>query len=377
MKICFYADNRGPFEILHGYATARGGAEKQIAHLMKALAAAGHQICLFYGGGKPTDQAHQLAGITCMPLALVWTEPWSLLTFWRQLEQIRPDMIYARLPNDFLWLLGLFAKIRPATQFVYALAYDGFCNPWQTYDHNRWFHNPLYALGLAMANVVLLQHAAQRALVQPYVKGRLVQLPNLVEPIAPTVRNYRDTEFDAIWVAQIRPQKQLACFLDLVESLPHLRFALVGGFTYHTEEPTQLALTERIKRLTNLTYLGLCPAEESRRWIERSKVLVNTSLYEGFPNTMLEAWSVGVPVVSLSIDPGGVIQQNALGLVSGNGQRLREDVKQLAETQQLNQTFGANGLAYVQQQHSLALVCAAFEGLLSESVKIDAKLTIA
>ena len=81
---------------------------------------------------------------------------------------------------------------------------------------------------------------------------------------------------------------------------------------------------------------------------------------------MLEAWSAGVPVVSLSVDPGGVIEQEKMGFVSRTVTQLVHDVDALARTKSLNQRYGELALSYVRRQHSLEAVCRALERALPE-----------
>ncbi len=367
MKICFYSPTRSPLDILSGRTTDRGGAEKQIAHLAMALAGGGHQVYLLYGDDEQNEQQNKPGDVHCRKINLMtWKRPSTIITLWRQLKQIQPDIIYARLPDDFLWLLSLFAQLHKKTKFVYALAHDAHCSPWHAYDYNPWFHNSFYALGLYNAHAVLTQHEGQSALVQPYVAGKIMRLPNLMHPCVEKPRNYQATDFDAIWIAQVRPQKQLSIFLDLVEQLSNLSFAMIGGFNDTVDAQTQAALQERIWHLPNLTYLGLQKSDDAMRFLAHSKVLVNTSSEEGFPNTMLEAWSLGVPVVSLTVDPDGVIQREAMGFVSGTFTQLCEDVQRLINSCMLNNELGVNGLAYVRNNHSLEIVLTAFEQLIND-----------
>ncbi|HRW03682.1 MAG TPA: glycosyltransferase family 4 protein [Caldilineaceae bacterium] len=379
--ICFYSDSAAPLAILGGATTARGGAEKQIAHLMAALAERGHQIYLLHrvpytdgradqsgehdrdGDDSSREGALAVEGITAIPVAIDWRRPWSLVTLWQKLAHLAPDLIYARLPDDFLWLLAFYAKTHKPTRFAFALAHDRFCNPWQSYTYHRWFHNPLYALGLAMADVVVVQHVQQRTVVAQHCRGEVVLIPNLIEKIAQRARRWEETTYDAIWVSQIRPAKQVERFLDVVAALPHRRFALVGGFTDAIDEVTAAGYRQRIAQLPNLHYLGLCTPAETLGHIVHSKVLLNTSSGEGFPNTMLEAWSVGVPVVSLLIDPGNVIVRHQLGFVSGQMDKFRADVEALLQSPVRNQQMGANGLRYVREHHGVDFVCRALLAL--------------
>jgi glycosyltransferase involved in cell wall biosynthesis len=361
MKLCFISLGHRAVDVLNGDTRKSGGSEAQTAYLAAAFANLGHQVDLIYGDGSARSAPCVIAGVRCIDAFPSWKRPKSLLTFWRALKESAADLIYARLRNDSLWLAGLFSKWHPGSTFVYALANDRDCNPWQAYTYNRWFHSPLYALGLRTADVVALQHEAQAQLVRPYVKGELILVPNLVHSVAPEPRKYEETDIDAIWIANIRPQKQLPVFLDIVEELPDLRFAVVGGFF---DLQGRSDLQHRMETPKNLSFWGPQRFEDVMQFLARSKILVNTSYWEGFPNTMLEAWSVGVPVVSLQIDPGGVIQREAIGLVSGTVAKMIRDIKKLVQTRPLNCEMGQRGREYVRRTHSFEAVCRAFERIM-------------
>ena len=66
--------------------------------------------------------------------------------------------------------------------------------------------------------------------------------------------------------------------------------------------------------------------------IADAALLLSTSDSEGFPNTFVQAWSSGTPVVSLKIDPDRVIEGLGLGTVSENVDRAIEDITALIES---------------------------------------------
>ena len=50
-----------------------------------------------------------------------------------------------------------------------------------------------------------------------------------------------------------------------------------------------------------MTFHGAVPYRDAGALYSRARVLVNTSDVEGFPNTYLQAWASGTPVVAFSI----------------------------------------------------------------------------
>ncbi len=358
MKLCFISPGQSSVDVLNGYTNESGGAEAQIAYLASAFVHLGHKVDLIFNSQLGQSSSFVNAGVSCIDTFPSWKHPKSLLKFWAMLKKTAADLIYARLPSDFLWVIGLYTKLHPKSRFIYAFANDRDCNPWRAYNQNSWLHNPLYALGLRMADIIAIQHEAQEQIVKNYVNGKLVLIPNLVRFVAQNVRNFDNTDIDVIWIAQIRPQKQLSVLLDIAEVLSHLQFVVVGSFF---DNSCRAELERRIKSLKNLSYLGSLDHDSVMQLLVRSRVLANTSYWEGFPNTMLEAWSLGVPVVSFHTNPGNVICREGLGLVSGTCSQMVKDIVKLVNERNLNLEIGEKGQQYVRRVHSIEAVCNSFE----------------
>jgi len=92
------------------------------------------------------------------------------------------------------------------------------------------------------------------------------------------------------------------------------------------------------------------PYEEVGALFDKAKILVCTSTVEGFPNTFLQAWSRGIPVVA-TVDPDGLIQRLDLGRYRETIDEIEEAVLQLASDSILRESIGAKAVDYVKQNH--------------------------
>ena len=125
---------------------------------------------------------------------------------------------------------------------------------------------------------------------------------------------------DVVWVANYRKLKRAEWVVDAAEQLPDFLFAMAGGRSsgegsYYDE------IQRRGERCPNLKLLGGRSFFYTNELVARSKVLLCTSVFEGFPNTFLQAWSNGIPVIS-TVDPSCIIVNNGLGVVVSNQQEL-------------------------------------------------------
>ncbi len=96
-----------------------------------------------------------------------------------------------------------------------------------------------------------------------------------------------------------------------------------GGKTYFDDVAAAAA------RLPNVTMLGPVRYADTGALFDRAKVFLNTSSIEGFPNTFLQAWIRGVPVVSF-FDPDGLVKRLQLGRIAASLDDMREAHPRLA-----------------------------------------------
>lgn len=152
-----------------------------------------------------------------------------------------------------------------------------------------------------------------------------------------------------LWLANIKRWKRPELFMQLVRSLPGLDCEFVMAGRLADGGRYREALEELQRRDPRFRYLGYVPYPETHSLFARATLFVNTSMAnEGFPNSFIQAWQNGVPVVSLEVDPDGLIARHGLGtLASGMDSLIRhtraylEDAELRARTGRCAREFAA------------------------------------
>jgi glycosyltransferase involved in cell wall biosynthesis len=154
-------------------------------------------------------------------------------------------------------------------------------------------------------------------------------------------------------------QKQPHLLLDLAESLPQYSFVLVGPADddeYHQQ------ILDRVKRLKNVRYDGPVNPEEIYKYYEEAVALVNTSAFEGFPNTFLEAWRVATPVISLNVPHSRLIENaNEFGYANGDPVKMKEIANRLAEDEELRCLIGLSNQQSMEENLEISEVASQYK----------------
>ena len=80
----------------------------------------------------------------------------------------------------------------------------------------------------------------------------------------------------------------------------------------------------------------------------------------GVYDSLDEPWASGTPVVSLRVDPDGVIKQKGLGFVSGTGEQAVCDIRKLLNSPEAFDAISIRARRYVEEVHTGSAVTRAF-----------------
>jgi len=157
--------------------------------------------------------------------------------------------------------------------------------------------------------------------------------------------------------------------VELAEALPDARFRMVACPMSETPPGMAERIEAAAERLPNLELLPPRPRSELLEEIRNAVAVVKTSRVEGMPNTFLEAWARGVPVLSLNVDPDAKIANNDLGVAAeGSMERLIEATGSLWRDRDLRNATGERARRFIQDVHSPQAVADRWVALLEELI---------
>jgi glycosyltransferase involved in cell wall biosynthesis len=339
-----------------------GGGELQIAMLAKVLAGSGHEVIVI-DFNAPQEfisndgiKVLQVKGWNDgVPFLRMFTH--RIPRLYKSLKSQKADIYYCQI-RDFRHILALWAARKTNGKFVLQLASDlDALNFRKRLKHDYltdigglwWFVRALltemlFPGLLRKADLVLAQHEGQKDVLRQ--KGiHSVIFNNLIDlKTLPELKTSGKKDF--CYVGALDRRKGFAEFFELVNKAPDEHFKVIG----QPRDKTGHYYFEKLKSYKNVTLYGKLSHSETIKHISESMALVSTSPMEGFPNIFVEAWACGIPVLTLSFDPGSVIEKEKLGIVAhGNLDYLAGSLKKVNESKE----FSERARQYVLQNHAL------------------------
>lgn len=284
---------------------AMGGAERQIYLLSQRLSER-YNIQVVVGDfGQPKkvdyqnvtlQRGHQTGPVNSIKKL---KKPIDLFAAMRRSQA---DLFICRNPPKLASITSIISRLLDVP-WIYHIANDAYINsPPQNVS------NPFqlaFRNAIRKSDTVISQTNNQKELLrQSYGKDSIV-VPNGYPSVESNVSINRRSKF--IWVGRFdKKQKRPHLYLDIAEDLPQYKFELIGDGKINHKYTEKIK--ERAKNIKNVDYRGMVAPDEIYKNYQEAYALINTSAYEGFPNTFLEAWRCKTPVLSLKVNPNRFVE---------------------------------------------------------------------
>jgi glycosyltransferase involved in cell wall biosynthesis len=360
--ICFVAPYAWPVLSRDASIKVVGGAEVQQAVLARLFRRNGYRVSMICQDfGQPSRA--EVDGITVHKIfrqdegipVLRFLHP-RLTKTWRALREVNADIYYQRSTAHLTGVIAEFCR-RHGKRSIYAGASDrDFIrgNQQLRFARDRW----LYDYGLARVDRIVAQNTVQQESCREHYKREAIVIPSCYELPEGAARAHAAQACDRVlWVGTIHDYKRPELLLDIAERLPHRRFVLIGGAAALDRQRYGYyeGIRDRAARLPNVEFKGFLPLAEVEQWFDRGRILVNTSAYEGMPNTFLQAWARGIPTVA-TVDVGARLADRPFYKVfSETGQAVQE-IERLFEDRLHFTRASARSREYFDATHSSAEV---------------------
>lgn len=330
MKVAFYSYHA--FDVVNSPHTLAGGMELQVLLLGRELMSRGVAVEFLVGDSGQEDLLER-DGLIFRKVfkARPASAASRTLFFLRAIRSCRADILMERGSSINSGSLFLVSKLF-GMKYVFAAASDVNCDR-HSQDPSCMgrFRRFLYDIAIRGAAVVVVQKQSQRDMLRTSYRrdGVIIRSLALVPKELPEKGN--TVRKDAVWISNLHRYKQPELFLELARRLPGYRFAMAGGTR---DAAYGRAIADSASRIPNLEFCGFLPQEQLWQLLSRARVLVNTTVVdgkyeEGFPNTFIQAWALGIPVVSLISNPDALITTMNVGRVSRTPEQMERDVVEL------------------------------------------------
>ena len=313
-----------------------GGAELQVALLARELAGRGHEVVIAGGDTGQTDGAI-LEGVRLRNAGNFHTGHMtqmlaSVPRVFRVLREEKPDWVIVMGWTAWLFVLWLWRPL-----LGYRLDFTCSLDTEVNGEHRR--EHPvtgaLFEFALRRCDA---RHAITEGQMEHYRRAGLAATLYRYLVFPRRAPRAADKDIDFLWVSRCQPVKQPHHFVDLARALPDFSFVMICP-------PENRGLWDEVsaaaRGVPNLRLIESVPYHEIQAWYDRARVFVNTSQWEGWPNSFIQAGLGHAALLSLRVDPDGIFGEYALGVCAGDdfprlvggARRLMDDPACLASAQ--------------------------------------------
>lgn len=361
--ICFVSESNATYGLLLGgeMNSIVGGAEVQQVLLAPALQKLGYDVSFLVPDLGQPDKVVTGQGITVIKTREQYKggglkrSRQDMQALFLAMDRAGADIYYQMTSATITGITALYCKLKKKP-FVFSVASNMDLDGTSRSLMKPLYHR-IYWYGLTHASAVIVQSEDQMRLLKENAGKDGVLIYSTFG--MPDESELKEERRYVLWVGSYRVVRRPEMLIELAARLPQYEFVMVGG-PWKSEDHLFAEMQTKARDVRNLQMTGPVPYDEVGAYFGKAKVFVNTSSTEGFPNTYLQAWCRGVPVVA-TFDADDLIARYGLGKFCANLDELAAGVESFMEDDSLRTSIGDAAIKYVREHHGIDVVAAQFD----------------
>lgn len=299
----------------------RGGLNRIAFEKINYLVTHGFSVDVIYFGtplDKPFYQVDDSINFYCLqvnPLLPFSKKLLSIITvcksYTRYVKKLKPDIIVNMNTNILSWIVPFYNRKVPKIIELHQ-SYDG-VRIFNEENYGKGSFKDLFSMWLRKTvyplyeTVVVLTNTDK----EKWKLSNVIVIPNYTQMQKRITPNYQSKIF--IWVGRLSHQKGIDILLKIWDSFiklePDARLILIGKSNDRYQCLVNEYLQTEIGRKT-IEYVS-----ETNRMIDyysRASVYISTSRYEGLPLCLIEASTLGLPIIGFDISGNDEVVKNGI-----------------------------------------------------------------
>ena len=272
----------------------------------------------------------------------------TIFIFFIYFKKINPDIIIQRASSPFTGICSFYCKFFKKS-FIYSIAHEIDVNG---EFENRGIAGKMYRFGIDNATFIIAQNEDQVLQLQKYKQKKITNIK-----VIKNAYEIKDVNMgkksSILWVARCDDWKRPELFLKLAENFPNEKFVMICPKGANI--PYWIKIFHSAKTLKNLTFHEFIPFHEIDQFFRAAKIFVNTSVFEGFPNTFIQASKNRTPIISLKVNPDNFLTLYKCGFSCNDDfNKMVGNLEELLEDSDLYLEYSQNSFDYAKKNHDIA-----------------------
>ncbi len=353
-KICFFSPASYPFFDKNS-ETAHGGAEMQMFLLAEYLSKNTEYNIIFFAGNKITPEIKNqtkinlLKSIDLKQKENIFIKLIKSIRFFIHLIRLKPDVLISTNASAIVGI-GAFYCNTFNKKFIYRTS--SLIDVNEEYAKNNGISGKIYKYGLINATKIITQNENHKKLLKENHNIDATVLKNIFKVSEQNISEKKHI----LWVSRFAKMKNPELFFEIAKQFPDKKFVMICP---HNTENIQdwKKLKKEAGKIKNLTFFNKVPFAEIQKYFDKAELFVNTSDFEGFPNTFLQAAQSKTPIISLNVNPDNFITEYNCGIFAeGNFDKMLSEMKALLKNENELKIKGENLFKYLKNNHDFNII---------------------